>query len=864
MKFEGSTWNKWDLHVHTIYTRLNNHYSCGMKEIAEKIKNEKIRVVGVTNYFIIEEVEILELQAELGNDVKIFPNFEFRINEKNKDNEYINIHIVFNPDSTKISSILQTLSRVQLSNISAQNKYCTVDCLNEFGCESVTVSLNDLLTQLRKDFIESKDFVVVGVNKGYGGFCPSNKPRDLEFAQKMDESSHMFFSSKREDRDFFLNKVSGRSELGLKKKPLFMASDAHQVSKIGADYSWVKAEPTFEGLRQVINEPEGRISLAENKPTDPLRTIKNLKLIFSSATNIIHYEDKRNAGNENLFCLGKNLEMSFSPFFTCVIGGRGSGKSTILNLIAEDAIGATEFFKYNFLRENGKDLTPQDFIEIDGTKDIEFISQNQVEKFANNEELTEAIYDRLKSLSYQEFSSLEERNETNNKEIENQIKNINDEYDLEEKIKELGNNLLDNSKIVDHYNSEKYKELTNAISEATNGKSQIERSKDNYTSLIERLNEIISDFKTEQNKENGYEKAITEIIGSIEKLVLPKSFDEDQKKITEFEGTISKKRHELEIYMKDQGVSEEDSNEYERAVENIPIIKSEIEHRKKELEDTKRKIAKFNSEVQKYEELKADFEKAINDSLSPMNSQLVNIDKNVADIKFEYRFNFQLAENNLLDEFEMHFKEFKPSEHSTRRDAVRDYLFCVKPWDVSDYEDYMAKLENFRGDANAKELVKEIFKKKVNFESYRLLIKKVANDVLIHKKIVGFYDNKEFKRCSFGQKCTAVIVALLMFGNKPIIIDEPEAHLDSKLIAEYLINLIKTRKKNRQIIFATHNANFVINGDAELIHCLEIDEKTNLTKITSTTIEDLGNRERLLALEGGKEAFELRDKKLLN
>ena len=144
-----------------------------------------------------------------------------------------------------------------------------------------------------------------------------------------------------------------------------------------------------------------------------------------------------------------------------------------------------------------------------------------------------------------------------------------------------------------------------------------------------------------------------------------------------------------------------------------------------------------------------------------------------------------------------------------------------------------------------------------------LIITKVKNDVLLHKSIVGFYGNKELKNCSFGQKCTAVIVALLTFGTKPIIIDEPEAHLDSKLIAEYLVKLIKGKKRTRQIIFATHNANFVVNGDAELIHCLDMDE-TNLTKITSITIEDTKNRDRLLALEGGKEAFELRDKKLLN
>ena len=104
-------------------------------------------------------------------------------------------------------------------------------------------------------------------------------------------------------------------------------------------------------------------------------------------------------------------------------------------------------------------------------------------------------------------------------------------------------------------------------------------------------------------------------------------------------------------------------------------------------------------------------------------------------------------------------------------------------------------------------------------------------------------------------KDDCVLVILLLLGNNPIIIDEPEAHLDSLLISNYLVEVIKDRKRNRQIIFATHNANFVINGDAELIHILDIGEKTQTTLIASTTIENDKTKERLYSLEGGKEAF---------
>ncbi len=122
------------------------------------------------------------------------------------------------------------------------------------------------------------------------------------------------------------------------------------------------------------------------------------------------------------------------------------------------------------------------------------------------------------------------------------------------------------------------------------------------------------------------------------------------------------------------------------------------------------------------------------------------------------------------------------------------------------------------------------------------------------------YDDKPVENSSFGQRCTAVIVVLLLLGNTPIVIDEPEAHLDSSLIAKYLVDLVKSRKMHRQIIFATHNANFVINGDAELVHCLSMND-TKVTSIVSTTIENLEHRDLLLALEGGEEAFHQREKR---
>jgi predicted ATP-dependent endonuclease of OLD family len=146
-----------------------------------------------------------------------------------------------------------------------------------------------------------------------------------------------------------------------------------------------------------------------------------------------------------------------------------------------------------------------------------------------------------------------------------------------------------------------------------------------------------------------------------------------------------------------------------------------------------------------------------------------------------------------------------------------------------------------------------------NFEIYKILIAKYIYNLNDYLKIEILYDKRPIEISSFWQKCTVVILIMLLFWNKPIIIDEPEAHLDSSLIANYLVDLIKQRKKERQIIFATHNANFVINWDAEQIYILENND--NKTSFTQTTIENLEKRQKLLNLEWWKEAFWLRWKK---
>ena len=122
---------------------------------------------------------------------------------------------------------------------------------------------------------------------------------------------------------------------------------------------------------------------------------------------------------------------------------------------------------------------------------------------------------------------------------------------------------------------------------------------------------------------------------------------------------------------------------------------------------------------------------------------------------------------------------------------------------------------------------------------------------------------KNMRNLSKGQQCTALLNVLLVENTDPLIIDQPEDNLDNSYIAESFVDSIRKFKSDRQYIFATHNANIPVFGDAELIVTLnEEDGKGKIIDNGIGSIDSNNVKQHVIKLlEGGKEAFEIREKK---
>ena len=120
---------------------------------------------------------------------------------------------------------------------------------------------------------------------------------------------------------------------------------------------------------------------------------------------------------------------------------------------------------------------------------------------------------------------------------------------------------------------------------------------------------------------------------------------------------------------------------------------------------------------------------------------------------------------------------------------------------------------------------------------------------------------------STGQKATAVLLLLLLESEAPLIVDQPEDDLDNRFITEGVVPRMREEKRRRQFIFSTHNANIPVLGDAEMIVGLSAsgDAERGHARIARDHMGSIDARPvRELVeeiLEGGKEAFEMRRRK---
>ena len=366
----GSVWGKWDFHVHTPYSILNNCFGFDPFDSADnfherefdqyviqlftKAVEKDIVAIGITDYFLLdgykrikeqyldspEKMEMCFPDEELRKKVQqiyVFPNIEFRLNifVGNKSHA-VNYHVIFSDDVPTLQLEENFLHRLQFEINPRQTLPLTKNNIEIFGnsliCDkhetgsplcvglkNITVNNADILELLNSDSLCNKHLIAIPVDEDLS--VVSWNGRDYTTRKNLYKQCHCYLTSNAKTRDWAL--AVGEEENRIAEfgsiKPCIWGSDAHSYDDLFSPaedrFCWIKAIPSFEGLLQILYEPADRVKIQKECPNmkDPHHIIKSI--LFESE----NFPKKPIVFNESL---------------SCIIGGKSTGKSMLLRHIA--------------------------------------------------------------------------------------------------------------------------------------------------------------------------------------------------------------------------------------------------------------------------------------------------------------------------------------------------------------------------------------------------------------------------------------------------------------------------------------------------------------------------------------------------
>jgi hypothetical protein len=300
----GSIWHRWDPHIHTPGTALNDQYA-GTDPWeaflgAIEASSPPIRALGITDYFGIERYEQVVGEKRRGRMPGvglIFPNVELRLGIETAKASAVNIHLLFSPqDTDHVERIKRFLLEFEFSYLGESYRCQRSDLIRlgrahkpaltddeaarSEGANQFKVNFDQLRQALSKnEWIKKNTLIAVagGEKDGTSGL----RDATASFAaqrKNVEGLAHIVFSANPKQIRFWLGKESASvSELESQYngcKPCLHGSDAHSLAKAGQPDGdrrcWIKGDLTFDSLRQTCIEPEERVFIGAEPPRGAL------------------------------------------------------------------------------------------------------------------------------------------------------------------------------------------------------------------------------------------------------------------------------------------------------------------------------------------------------------------------------------------------------------------------------------------------------------------------------------------------------------------------------------------------------------------------------------------------------------------
>ena len=921
----GSIIRKWDLHVHTPES-YENQFGFSSRNDREAYKNniwekyidelEKVKdvsVVGITDYFSIDgykKVIAYQKNGRLQNFDLILPNIELRLG-KFVGGRRLNYHVILSNEIDPIKIEENFLEELQIPIPGAEKARLNRESIESIGkilkeqqtefkgktnyyvgCMNITVSLEDIMEALQKKRIFKGKYILVLVEPEWA-MIDDWKGQDHLTRKNILMQSHAIFSSNQSTRVWALGKKHRSiddfvAEFG-SLKPCIHGSDAHCFDRLcrpGQNrFCWVKADPTFEGLKQIVYEPEERIKISTENPD----YMKNIYTFDSMSINKCIINDELSFKGQK-FRLNRNL--------VTIIGGKGSGKTALLDLMANCLIdrcyrnGKNAKEKNSFVQrieDDCPDLSIElEFIGPDvesfskhfaeesffGDVNITYLPQGQIEEFSGNRE---KLNDKIKEIIFSNKEIVDSDFQRGFDEIESAISV------LGRKTGEINNSIFElEQESTDEILDEIKKELSRKNGELRNKEAQL---KELVSKMTAEAQKKIKELRaTETELEDKHLK-----IGGFQN-----QSEEFKKQLEYFERTSNKEIESLNTQLSELGRNL--SIPFIEFRLQLNVIKKALVATAKDDKKVQKEIEALDAELQKlegFEKIQADLLEAIKgvkEEIKSLKKKLKLVEEKRGEIQLLASERLQTFIDMLSKflEFKHYYKQmidtfskgkseilsgidFESSIYFDKDDFISDGNAIVDQRSVSPKE--IEDLANFLETAttqDTEEGISKIISQFVNkIYQFRGYLKRRTKSLDFYEWAFHnyfslntnvFFDNTPMEKLSIGQKGTVLLKLFLAEGDYPLIVDMPEENLDNMFIYDELVDAFRQAKTKRQVITATNNANLVINTDAEQIVVAEF--KDNVISYKIGTIEDNSIRKEVTTiLEGGEEALKKREMK---
>ena len=670
--------------------------------------------------------------------------------------------------------------------------------------------------------------------------------------------------------------------------PKLMSSDAHTIAKLGkniddeAKLTRLKMDDlTFDSFRIALLSGSSRVRIESDLP--------EVVPCFETLTIEGGLLDKQ--------------IINFSKNLTCIIGGRGTGKSTLLECVRAGANAHTEASVIN--TEVWPDVLTLSYIDEQGTKHsfrreknmetvnlvpddidrcpLEWYGQGETAMTIKKSE--ESPIHLLNFLNnFVDLSALNMRDEELREQLrdnQSELTRLRLDIKQKEEVKKIKSNF---DAQLNHLQKDKVKDLVN-FNLSLAKEREIRKSVINeLNELVKKYGAILSDksffewFTSLDTKDiiigSEYIEQVKGIVDQFAKIVATKhtelieelklkindlklSIDNWKVKDTEYQQKIDAKREELET----KGIPFDlgkinkiinDSMTYAKKLKEIEDKEKILKEKLKE----RRELVKERISISSTRKMTHDvFATTISNSLKN-NVDEFFITLKYAEGKYTTTFRDLLLgitqwRKTKLDAILKNVTPLKLAEFAIKKDfSFMDNLKDENGNSVFSQEDknvFLAKcLENYRYEEFESEFFDDL--------PTITVAKKITDDTGVER-----YITRSLYQLSMGQQQSILLAILLQSDSKkPLLIDQPEDNLDSEFIYKSIVRNLRRIKEYRQVIIVTHNANIAVLGDAELIIPLKSTHSNSMIMDRGSIDNEKTKVLCCEILEGGKRAFKKR------